>query len=43
MVTWLTPSELDLHNWQFRGFKPQKGGWDQWLWIRLQDDWRRAL
>lgn len=40
---WLTPAELDREHWRWRGMRRQKGGWDQALWVRVQDEWRRAL
>jgi hypothetical protein len=42
-MTWLTPDGLDRHNWQFRGMKGQRGGWDQVLWIWLQREWHKAV
>ena len=42
-MTWLTPDELDRERLHWRRWKPQRGGWNQGLWIVLQDEWRRAL
>ena len=38
---WLTPSALDLEHWRWHGMKPQRGGWDQPLWVLLQKRWAR--
>lgn len=43
LVTWLTPAELDREKLRWRRHKGQHGGWDQALWVVLQDEWRRAL
>lgn len=43
MPSYLTPSELDLEHWRWVRWKPQHGGWDQPLWVRMQDDWRQAV
>lgn len=42
-MTWLTPAELDREKLRWRRHKGQHGGWDQALWVRVQDEWRRAL
>lgn len=39
----MTPAELDLHKFAWRGWKPQKGGWNQVLWIQLQSVWFEAI
>ena len=38
----MTPNELDRERWRFRGMKNQRGGWNQSLWIEVQDKWRRV-
>lgn len=43
MTIWLTPSELDREKWRWRGMRPQRGGWNQPLWIVLQETWRQAV
>lgn len=43
MPSWLTPSELDREHWRWRGMRPQKGGWDQPLWIVVRETWRKAV
>lgn len=40
---WFSPAALDREHWRWRGMRRQKGGWDQALWVRVQDEWRRAL
>lgn len=42
-MTWLTPDALDREKWRWRDMNPQHGGWDQSLWVALQEVWRRAL
>lgn len=43
IVNWLTPDELDRERLRWRRWKPQRGGWNQGLWVEVQDEWRRAL
>lgn len=42
-MNWMTPDALDRERWRYRRFKPQHGGWNQWLWIALQAEWRKGL
>lgn len=42
-MNWMTPDALDRERWRYRRFKPQRGGWNQWLWIALQAEWRKGL
>lgn len=42
-MTWLTPDELDREKWRWRRQRPQRGGWDQALWVLVQEAWRLAL
>lgn len=42
-MTWLTPDEIDRERWRWRQWKRQHGGWDQPLWIVLQDQWWASL
>lgn len=37
------PDELDREHWRWLGWKRQHGGWDQPLWIALQEAWRHAI
>lgn len=41
--SWMTPRQLDVERTTYRRMKPQHGGWNQALWLVLQDTWRRAM
>lgn len=41
--SWKTPRHIDVERIAFRRMKPQHGGWDQALWLAVQDAWWRGL
>lgn len=41
-MRWMSPDELDREHWRWTRWKPQKGGWDQALWLVMQEEWRRS-
>lgn len=40
--SWMTPRQLDVERITHRRMKPQHGGWNQALWLVVQDTWWRA-
>lgn len=42
-MTWLTPAQVDRERMLWRRWRPQRGGWNQMLWIGLQERWRQAV
>lgn len=40
--SWMTPRQLDVERIAYRRMKPQHGGWNQALWLVVQDTWWRA-
>ena len=36
----MTPDQLDQERWIYRGWKQQRGGWNQELWILINEIWR---
>lgn len=42
-MPWMTPGALDRERIRWRRWKPNHGGWNQPLWIRLQAAWQRAM
>lgn len=43
MIAWFSPDALDREHWRWTRWKPQRGGWNQRLWVILQEQWQRAL
>lgn len=42
-MNWPTPAELDRERMRWVRWKPQRGGWDQALWVALWEQWRREV
>ena len=43
MMPWFSPDALDREHWRWTRWKPQHGGWDQEMWVRLQETWRSEV
>lgn len=42
-MSWMTPDALDRERWRWRRWKPQHGGWNQRLWVAVQEQWRMEV
>lgn len=42
-MNWMTPAQVDQERVRWRRWKPQRGGWNQSLWIRVQEQWRMEV
>ena len=43
MMPWFPSDALDREHWRWTRWNPQHGGWDQEMWVRLQETWRSEV